>query len=224
MGKIQGLTQEQESVLARVGQDEYLKKTYYFTGGTALSSVYLNHRISEDIDLFSQNPTENQILLNTLETWAKEGGFEIIASRFVEVVYIFNLKFKNNLILKVDFGYYPYKRLGKARNIDGVDVDSLLDIAINKLFTVSNRTEVKDFVDLYFLLQKFTISDLIEGVRVKFNRKVDPLLLAADFFKVHNFTALPQMIKPLTLTDLKTFFVNKARMLGLEEVEKKSDG
>lgn len=40
---------------------------------------------------------------------------------------------------------------------------------------------IKDFVDLYFLLKEFTLWDLIEGVRMKFNMKMERLLLSADF-------------------------------------------
>ena len=43
--------------------------------------------------------------------------------------------------------------------MDNLEIDSLLDIAVNKILTLSSRAEVKDFVDLYFLLQKFSLWD-----------------------------------------------------------------
>src|SRR3989338_7253647 len=193
MGKIQLLTKEQQIILDEVSQNDFLRSRYYFTGGTALSAVYLQHRYSEDIDLFSQEKLDNQD--------------------------IFNLTFKNGVDLKVDFACYPYKRLGKGITLDGVETDSLLDIAVNKLLTVSQRTEVKDFVDLYFLLQEFTIWDLMEGVRAKFKIKTDPFLVAIDFLKVEDFEYLPKMIKDLDLETLKSFFRQKAKELSKRSVE-----
>ena len=95
-----------------------------------------------------------------------------------------------------------------------MEVDSLFDIAVNKLQTIHQRNDVKDFVDLYYLLDKFTIWDLIEGVRVKFRMELDPYTVAADYLKVKNFENLPNMIKKLTLGELKSFFVDRAKELG----------
>ena len=49
-------------------------------------------------------------------------------------------------IIKIDFNYYPYKRLERGIKINGVEIDSLKDIGINKLQTIISRTQVKDFV------------------------------------------------------------------------------
>lgn len=127
MGKIQRLTQEQTIILDEVAKNSFLQSNFYFTGGTALSSVYLQHRYSDDLDLFSENKFYNQTILTLVKEWGEKQEFTIKA-RFAEVVYIFNLKFKNGVDVKVDFGYYPYKRIEKSKNIDGLMVDSLLDI------------------------------------------------------------------------------------------------
>lgn len=219
MGKIQDLTQEQQSILGEIGKNSFLQSNFYFTGGTALSSIYLDHRYSEDLDFFSQNKFDNSLIAEIVDEWAEKYGFSV-KSTFIEIVFIFNLTFKNGVELKVDFGYYPYKQLEEVTITDGIRVDSLLDIAVNKLFTIGNRTAVKDFVDLYFLLQKFTVWDLIEGVRKKFKRKVDLYILASDFLKVETFNVLPKMIKTLTLKEMRAFFREKAKLLGFSVVEK----
>ena len=218
MGKIQLLTKEQQIILDEVSQNDFLRSRYYFTGGTALSAVYLQHRYSEDIDLFSQEKLDNQVIFTLVQEFGQKHGFTV-QSRSTEVTYIFNLTFKNGVDLKVDFACYPYKRLGKGITLDGVETDSLLDIAVNKLLTVSQRTEVKDFVDLYFLLQEFTIWDLMEGVRAKFKIKTGPFLVAIDFLKVEDFEYLPKMIKDLDLETLKSFFRQKAKELSKRSVE-----
>ena len=218
MGEIYLTTRDQKIILDAVGQNDFLRSHFYFTGGTALSTVYLQHRHSDDIDLFSQKNFDNQIILTLMEEWSKQYSFSF-NSRFVEVVFIFNLIFADKEILKVDFAYYPYRQIEEPKMIDNILVDSLTDIAVNKLFTIQQRTEIKDFVDLYFLLQKFSLWDLIEGVRIKFHRSFDHMLLAADFTKVTEFTTLPRMIKPLSLDELQTFFTNQAKELGMKAVE-----
>lgn len=219
MGKIQLHTKEQRIILDEISKNEFVRSHFYFTGGTALSAVYLQHRYSDDLDLFSPERFDNQVILTLMEEWGLKNRFSLQA-RFAEVVYIFNLIFKNKAKLKVDFGYYPYKRLQKGEIIDNLEVDSLLDIAVNKLLTVSQRTDVKDFVDLYFLLQKFTVWDLIDGVKIKFRMKLEPYLLGSDFLKMADFENLPRMIKPISLDQLKSFYKDLAAKLGLSVTKK----
>ena len=217
MGKIPILTGNQKIILAEVVKEEFFKQ-FYFTGGTALSAFYLNHRESEDLDFFSESKFELQPIYSFFENLGKVHKFEFTAE-FMEVVYILRLKYENNEILKVDFGYYPYLKVEKGKDIDGLTIDSLIDIAINKLQTITQRTTVKDFVDLYFLLQKFTIWDLINGVMVKFGQKLEPFVLASDFLKVEDFDIMPKMIKPLTIEQLQNFFRQKAVEIGKNAVE-----
>lgn len=218
MGEISNLTKEQKIILDEVRQIPFFKDQFYFTGGTALSSAYLNHRLSEDLDFFTEKKFNQQIIFTLMTDLSKKHNFNF-QSRFVEVVYIFNLIFSDKTELKVDFSYYPYKRLIKKQLVNEITIDSLTDIAVNKLLTITQRTDVKDFVDLYFLFQTFAIWDLIEGVKIKFGLKLEPFLLSSDFLKAENFDYLPKMIKPLSLEELKSFFRQKAKEIGSRAVE-----
>ncbi|NTU46439.1 nucleotidyl transferase AbiEii/AbiGii toxin family protein [Candidatus Roizmanbacteria bacterium] len=217
MEPISILTEKHKIILNLVSQEPELVKSFYFTGGTALTEFYLHHRYSEDLDFFSKTPLENQYLSVKMHEWSEQYQFTF-QSRFIEVVYIFNLTFADGEQLKVDFGYYPYKQLEKGTTYKSIPVDSELDIAINKLNTISQRTEIKDFVDLYFLLQKYSVYDLMEGVKVKFQVKVEPFLLAADMLKVEDFTYLPRMVTPLPLDTLKDYYRKQARAFGLRTI------
>ena len=68
-------------------------------------------------------------------------------------------------------------------------------------------------------MTKFTIWDLLEGVRIKFNVKIDPFILGSDLLKVEGFDFLPEMIKPLTLDQLKSFFRKKAKEISKKILE-----
>lgn len=218
MGKIT-FTPIQKLIFEEFSKFEPLRDKFYFSGGTALSVFYLHHRYSDDLDFFSENKPEDEILT---EFMTKISSLVKLKHRFtkIEETRIFEFVRKNKLIAKVDFSYYPYPRLKKGKVYKKVVVDSLRDIATNKLLAINQRNNVKDFVDLYFLLEKFTIWDLIYGVEAKFRRETDILLLGVDFMKVEEFDFLPRMIAPLKLSDLKKFFRKKALQIASRVVEK----
>lgn len=218
MGKISILTKNQREILDQVTNNDFLKKNFYLTGGTALSEFYLQHRYSEDLDFFTEKEYDTQLVNTFIRKTSQKFGFTI-ESELLEFLYRFNLKFFDKQTLKLDFSYYPGKRVEKGLIYNGMAVDSLLDIAINKLSTIQQRHNVKDYVDLYFLLEKFSLWDLIEGVRIKFRTEIEPWLLSSDLiYGVEKFESLPQMIKPLTLHRLKKFFREKAVEIGKKAV------
>ncbi len=218
MGKISILTKEQDIILAEIKKSPFLSTNFYFTGGTALSAFYLQHRYSEDLDFFSEKNIDTEAIFTFFQELSKQYDFTF-TSEFQEVVYIFLLKFNNTETLKVDFGYYPYKQIEKPKELNGIKTDSLTDIAVNKLLTITQRSTVKDFVDLFYLLEKFTVWELIEGVRLKFKMQLEPFILASDFLKVEDFDYLPRMIKPLILDELKFFYRQKAKEIGRKSLK-----
>lgn len=218
MGNLR-LTEKQRIIFDEVKKSDFIKDNFYFTGGTALASIYLHHRLSEDLDFFSEKSFDNLPVLNLMNKWGKKHGFRFTLKEN-EVVKIYLLEFADGQTLKVDFGYYPYRRMDKTQNRESFQVDSLLDIAINKLSTIMQRSEVKDFVDLYFLLKQFTIWDLMEGVNIKFRLKADPFLIGINCLKAESFDSLPIMLKPLKLEEIKNYYKSLAAKMGMKAVKK----
>lgn len=218
MEQISILTKNQKIILTELAKVEFIQKNFYFTGGTALAHFYLRHRVSEDLDFFSEKKFDNQPLFSLFEDLRKKYRFQLKTEQ-IESVNSFYLHFPNKEKLKIDFNYYPFKRVRESLLKEGFWIDSLFDIAINKLITIIQRTDVKDFVDFYFLEPKFGVWDLIEGVRIKFHQKLEPYLLASDFLKVEDFEFLPRMVKPLTLEELKSFFRELAKKVGMKAVQ-----
>lgn len=217
MGEVQILTKEQRIILDEIKKHPSFRE-FYLTGGTALSAFYLQHRYSEDLDLFTEKSLNTQEIETLIQKWSEKHHFTF-TSEFREVVYVFYLTFQNQQVLKVDFAHYPHKRLQREEKVNDITVDSLTDIATNKLFAITQRSAVKDFVDLYFLLEKYTVWDLLQGVRIKFRRELEPFMIASNFLKTEKFDYLPQMIKPLTLEELRAFFREKAKEVGGKAVE-----
>lgn len=217
MGRI-GFTKLQNQVFTSVAKSS-IGKQFYFTGGTALSVFYLKHRESEDLDFFSEDDFDNEPIIDLIGQISEK----------LKLRYIFTQKYKTRMfelinrektLLKVDFNHYPYKRVEKGMEQEGMIIDSLRDIAGNKLLTINQRTTVKDFVDLYFLLKDhFTIWDLLYVLEAKFRMKLDPFMLSSDFLKVEEFDFLPKMLVPLTNEELNVFFRKQAIMIGKRVTE-----
>ncbi len=217
MGKIPYFTSKQASLFNQIIGEKYIQDNFYFTGGTALSYFYLRHRYSEDFDFFSKQEIDIDKIQFLMSELGKKNNFTFTA-QFKEVVYICQANYSDGVSIRIDFGHYPYDFVEKGRTYKYIYVDSLLDIAVNKITAIQRRTQSKDFVDLYFLLKKFTIWDLFEGVRIKHRMEIEPLLFAADLSVADDLITLPRMIKPLTLIQLKTFYKNLAYKLGKKEV------
>ena len=217
-GKIKFFNPVQEKVFHLFAADKIISQSFYFTGGTALAAVYLHHRQSEDLDFFSSQEFDNELvftLINQIASLIKT------KSHFTQTgnARIFEFLDGEELVIKLDFAYYPHQRLKLGKKIDDIEVDSLIDIAANKLVTIIQRTEIKDFIDLYFLLKKYTMWDLIYAAEKKFEVEIDIVLLGSDFLKVEQFDFLPKMIKPLKLATLKNFYINQAKKIAKKVVE-----
>lgn len=218
MGKSSVLTKEQKIILGEFEKNAGLASVFYLTGGTALSEFYLKHRLSDDLDFFTEREVDSELVFAAVNSWSKKHDFTIEVKPH-GLVYTYFFKFKKGGVLKVDFTCYPYPLIEKSKVLGNLKIDSLYDIAVNKLLTINQRTNVKDFVDLYFLLKEFNFWQLKDGVVAKFNTELDLYYTAVDFMKVEKFRIMPKMIKSLKLVDLKAFFRERAVKLGYEVVK-----
>lgn len=213
MGKVT-FTKLQEILFTQITTHQSFPKTFYFTGGTALSAFYFHHRASEDLDFFSEEPFDQNVILDIIKDISQTLKTTYRYTQHERINIFEFVSNKNELLIKIDFVHHPYKRLEKGMQTSHIAVDSLLDIATNKLLTINQRSEVKDFVDLYFLLKKFTFWDLTYALKTKYNMEIDIILLAIDCMKVESFTFMPLMHKPFSLKTLQTFFRQKAEEFG----------
>lgn len=216
MGKLI-FTPIQQLFFTEFSKERNLKDKFYFGGGTALSVFYLQHRYSEDLDFFAKKEFDQNLIINFMNQIANKFKVTLKMTK-KETVLWFELE-KDNQTLKVDFLDFPYKRIEKGTVYQGVEIDSEKDIGANKILTINLENNPKDYVDLYFLLKKFTIWDFIYAVEAKFRIQLDLISLGEDFIQAEKLEFLPKMIKPLTLDQLKKFFRDLARIIGGKVIE-----
>ena len=157
------ITKEQKLFLDLVSAEPYLCKNFYFTGGTPLAAFYLRHRLSEDIDLFSEEEVNIARIRIFIGKVQKKLKLKKIDYRQFLGLYSFQLYFPNSKILKVDFSYYPFPRIERGAKYKSLSVDSILDIAVNKVHTISMKPRARDFIDIYFIIKekKYSFNDLL---------------------------------------------------------------
>lgn len=208
------LTKRQLALLELVGKHPWLSKQFYLTGGTALSGLYLHHRFSEDLDFFSEEPFYAlQIGVFFKEVKRVLGFVELdIQQSFNRN--LFFVRFADE-VLKAEFTYFPFPRIEKGKTEHGITIDSMLDIAVNKLFTIYQQERARDFIDLYCLCQKegFLIADLVDKARGKFDWHVDPLQLGSQFLKALEVKDYPRMILDFPPDAWQQFFIDEAAKL-----------
>ena len=115
----------------------------------------------------------------------------------------------------MEFTYYPFPRIKEGQQKFGVSVDSLLDIAVNKLFTIYQRCKARDYIDLYCICkkEKLSISDLIKTAKIKFDWHIDPIQLGTQFVKATQAEDHPRMIQALDKKIWQNFFIEEAQKL-----------
>ena len=209
------LTARQKKFLSLLSKNKPISKGFYLTGGTALAAYYLKHRYSEDLDFFS----ESEIEILSINVFLKE-----IKSAIGIKEVDFQQSFNRNLFflhtksetLKVEFTYFPFHQIESPDKKDGVYVNSLTDIAVDKAFTIAQNPRARDFIDLYYILKankELSFEKLIKMARAKFDWHIDPIQLGTQLLKAKDIKDLPRMIKKLNHQDWRDFFISKARSL-----------
>lgn len=218
MGGDSILKKHHRQFLELVLKEPYIVKRFYWTGGTVLSEFYLKHRESEDIDLFSETqeihiPSVNKFVANAgKELRAKEISFK----KFLGL-YSYFLKLPH-AELKVDFNYYPFARIDKSNKWKGLEIDSLEDIAANKVHTIYTKARARDFVDLFFIMRnkKWDLKKLIALAKIKFDWNIDPIQLGQNFIQVIALKDVPRMLVDFDRKEMEKFFLDEAKKLGKE--------
>lgn len=212
------LTTNQKKAIDLVAKEPKLS-TFYLSGGTALAAFNLHHRFSDDLDFFSFEPIDGQFLHKFVKNVEKKLGAKSTRYERIFDRNLFFLKLDKSEELKVEFTQYPFKQLSKVKLRCGLRVDSLRDIAANKLMALLDRFDPKDFVDLFFLLQRFSLEKIKKDAEKKFGSKIDNIFLGSEIAKAQRIKALPMMLRPLTINELQVFFVELARQVGQNMLE-----
>ena len=215
VGKGTGLSLRQKQFLAVVLQTDEILKQFYLSGGTALGSWYLHHRESYDLDFFSDRPFDGEKITHWIQQ--NEGKLEyrslVVNDDFG--FYTFMFRYTDNSRFKVDFNHYTSKRITKGIKWKGLEIDSMYEIAVNKIHTIRTHPRERDYIDLYFILKKtnWNIDKLLIDADKKFDMSTDLLQVAKHFLKAREITEFPKMLVPFDIKEMCLFYERLAGTL-----------
>jgi len=132
---------------------------FYLAGGTSLA-LQIGHRTSLDFDFYSKKEFEPQRLREEFDKRFKKVR-EIHVARGTLILDIEGIE--------LSFFEYPYKLLKSCSKLEEVNLASLEDIAAMKILAVSQRGRRRDFIDIYFLIQKFGLKKILELTKKKYS-------------------------------------------------------
>lgn len=193
-----------------------LNGKFYLSGGTALAEFYLHHRFSEDLDFFTQEELNIDELKRFINAVCKKIAVKKIEFQHGYGLYAFFITSKIGEKHKIDFGQYPFAPIEQLKNIDGISVESLFDIAVNKAQTIAFRPRLRDFIDLYCIIQQkpcWDFQELLKKSFEKFEMRADALQIGQNLLEVEKQVDMPLMIKPIDIKDIRKFFLNQAKKL-----------
>lgn len=144
-------------LLKKLQSKKYLDG-FSLVGGTALALLY-GHRKSIDIDLFSDFSFDVEQLLEKLSS---DFQFKLFFSAENTIKGSINE-------IQVDFIAHRYPLIGKPLKLEGISILTVEDIAAMKLNAIAvSGQRVKDFIDIYYLLEEFSLADLISFYKQKY--------------------------------------------------------
>lgn len=152
-------------LLKQLMEKNYLD-AFTLVGGTALA-LQIGHRTSTDLDFFTNEQHDFVRLLQAVKTdysIEKESTYSFALFCYIEEV-------------KVDFVWKPGKQLESAKELDGIRLASLQDLAAYKLEAVTNRGKYRDFFDIFCLLKFFSLKEMLGFWKKKFSQSSEFTLL-----------------------------------------------
>jgi hypothetical protein len=198
----EAIDKKTKSILEKI-ETSPLARDFYLAGGTALA-FQLGHRKSIDLDWFSGTKFSNEKIKKQLSLF---GTFRLLGE-------------EENTIhgvvagVRISFFYYGYTPLFPFVKFENINLADERDIAAMKIDAISSRGGKKDFIDIYFLLEKYSLRELIDFFEKKYKD--------IEYNKLHIFKSLvyfedaenepmPRMIKEVEWDVVKKIIADKVK-------------
>lgn len=169
---------------------------FYLVGGTSLS-LRLGHRRSADIDLYTKAPY-GSLDFSLFEQFfsAKYKYYDCIDTSGIVGMgrsYYVGETEENNI--KIDLYYYE-EFLDPCDVMDGIRIASLADVTAMKVDVIARVGRKKDFWDLHELLNIYTLADMLELHKQRYEYTHDRDSIIANFL---NFASAEEAFNPICL-------------------------
>jgi predicted nucleotidyltransferase component of viral defense system len=178
---------------------EPLFQNYFLVGGTALA-LQIGHRNSVDIDLFGNCEINPNLFIEKLKKFG-----EVVVTQGSKNILITKVNG-----VKVDFVNYKYPLLTNPILIDAIRMLSLDDISAMKLNAIAGRGSKKDFIDLYFLFNHFSMKQMLHFYNQKYeDGSTFMVLKSLSYFEDADEQLSPKMYTDFNWETCKQKIINE---------------
>ena len=201
--KVGILAEKQQKLFEVLNRQKWIND-YYLAGGTGLA-LFLGHRQSVDFDFFSKSPFSNDVLSERL---AKIGSYVKLSEQ------------KNTLHgiiddINISFLEYKYPLLEKPIIEKNMRIACIKDIACMKLSAIVSRGNKKDFVDIFYILKKYSLEELLHLYSEKYNQHNYEyvLLKSLVYFADAEEDPMPRMLEKIDWETIKKSIIHEVKKI-----------
>lgn len=171
-------------------------------GGTNLA-LRLGHRISVDLDFFTNSTFDTSQLFYQLTKTFK--STELLFEKNQTMILTID-------DIKVDFVSYPFPWLQSFDAVDGIRLISYHDLIPMKLQAASNRNAKKDYWDIATLLQQFKLEEMLQIFKKKFpNVDIGYIVHSLTDFEKADTDLDPVVLTNITWTKIKDELIHEVK-------------
>jgi len=179
---------------------------FRLVGGTALS-LYWGHRISVDIDLFT-DASYGSIDFDAIENFLKN-NFAYVQGNFggnagMGKSYLIGIDEESAIKLDVYYSMDPF--IQPSNELEGIRLATIEEIITMKVDVIQRGGRKKDFWDLHEALNQYRINDMIALHKQRFEWTHDEALIRKNFT---DFTIADNDFDPICLKDKEWVFIKE---------------
>lgn len=182
---------------------------FALVGGTNLSLRY-GHRISDDLDLFTNSPFD----IEKVERCIVDSYPRAVKTDVARQTLVFSVEG-----VKVDFILHDYGNLQAVDDIDGIRLLSVPDVVAMKLGAISGRGAKKDFWDVAELLNYYSIAQMIGFYKQKYSSDdIGFVIRSLAYFEDAEMQPDPVSLKDLSWIAVKEKIITAVKAFVADEL------
>lgn len=170
-------------------------------------AMQIGHRISVDLDFFSENPIKKTLLAE-------------IEKIFGEVIPLIKTKDELTVIaqeVKITFLHYPFSLISPLQPDKIVPLASVRDIASMKAYALGRRQSLKDYVDLYEIFSRklFNLQETITDAKHKYRESFNDRLFLEQLLYIDDLDNEPieWVGESVSRENIREFFATLIRQI-----------
>jgi len=122
----------------------------------------------------------------------------------------------------VSLFYYKYPLIEKPHTFEEIQIIGKRDLAAMKLHAIEERGTRRDFIDLFFIANDYSLDEIIELYDQKYGVLDDHLysiVRALNYFEdAERELSMPKMLVDVSWEDVKRFFKRESLRLAKEKL------